>query len=759
MAIILASNFEYKGKLPHFSNDQFATVADMKAYSENWLADGQISYCVETKKHYCYKVSNSVDATTGRWRILVEDVDASAVTSDTVKQVLIGMHGGNEKTIVPVNNKISISSYNDALTIFEDIDFNDETILGGGIGLNLKPASTSKAGIVKLNNSLTSTATGEALTAAQGKALNDAITTANGKITTNTNNISALTTKVNALNSAYRVKGTKATIAEVVALTDAVVGDVWNVTAAFNLGGKPYPAGTNVVCVTATSSSSHTESNWDALGGTVDLSPYAKASETAASVRVAANDDGTVSVNTVNKAGSNIHTSEIPVATTTANGAMSAADKANLDGLVSGTTPAGKATILATPRRIDGVTFNGATDIMHYGVCTTATGTVAKVVDIAAMGSLVQGSKIYVRFTTGNSAANATLNVHNLGAKPIYYGNAAVSTGAIKANRTYTLVYDTTLVASGVWMIVGDIDTNTTYNNFTGATSSAAGSQGLVPAPTSGKINQILRSDGVWADANSVINTADCFNRVLKVDSIVSGVTVLQSTTTSMDAKVYFNSTTNRFIAGVTSDGTTTYYNNWANSTYYASSDYYGTHKDVGGVYSENYKSVLVELNSGELRKYGYQSSSSSVTLLDTIIVNKAKALNNARKINGISFDGTADIYNHVTNNLTSSTTDGWSVAKPGFTLAVGSRVSIKMPGNNLSNIPHTLNVANTGAKPILINGSTAQTDKWISAVFGSTMVFDFVYDGTNWNIVGALTSEPTLDYDVVSTVSDIVLS
>lgn len=68
--------------------------------------------------------------------------------------------------------------------------------------------------------------------------------------------------KYAAVGNAYRVKGTKATIAEVTALTTKAVGDVWNVTAEFTLGEKKYPAGTNVVW---------TGSEWDPLGGTVDL--------------------------------------------------------------------------------------------------------------------------------------------------------------------------------------------------------------------------------------------------------------------------------------------------------------------------------------------------------------------------------------------------------------------------------------------------------------------------------------------------------
>lgn len=42
--------------------------------------------------------------------------------------------------------------------------------------------------------------------------------------------------------------------------------------------------------------------------------------------------------------------------------------------------------------------------------------------------------------------------------------------------------------------------TDTTYSVFKGATSSAAGSSGLVPAPASGKTNQLMGSAGSWVD-------------------------------------------------------------------------------------------------------------------------------------------------------------------------------------------------------------------------------------------------------------------
>lgn len=54
---------------------------------------------------------------------------------------------------------------------------------------------------------------------------------------------------------------------------------------------------------------------------------------------------------------------------------------------------------------------------------------------------------------------------------------------------------------------VTDADTNTTYSAMEGATSSAAGTTGLVPAPAAGYNTRYLRGDGTWAAV--VASTAD----------------------------------------------------------------------------------------------------------------------------------------------------------------------------------------------------------------------------------------------------------
>lgn len=52
---------------------------------------------------------------------------------------------------------------------------------------------------------------------------------------------------------------------------------------------------------------------------------------------------------------------------------------------------------------------------------------------------------------------------------------------------------------------------DTTYGNMSGATTSAAGKAGLVPAPATGANNRYLRSDGTWAvppDTNTTYSVA-----------------------------------------------------------------------------------------------------------------------------------------------------------------------------------------------------------------------------------------------------------
>lgn len=76
------------------------------------------------------------------------------------------------------------------------------------------------------------------------------------------------------------------------------------------------------------------------------------------------------------------------------------------------------------------------------------------------------------------------------------------------------------LRADGTW--AKPPDTNTTYSNMTGATSSAAGKAGLVPAPAAGAATRYLRSDGTWATPTATIADGSITTAKLATDAVTA---------------------------------------------------------------------------------------------------------------------------------------------------------------------------------------------------------------------------------------------
>lgn len=218
---VLNSRFKYNYILINFSAiNNTSDSATIKGYMGN--IDGNVLVTKLTSG------ATLIDSSSDDWVITLQEVSATKVSFTGIRFAGFSLYSKN------ISVTISGSNYTN-MTVAQ--------------GSRFVPA---------INNTLTSTSTSEALSAAQGKALND---------------------RISGLGNVYRVKGTKTNLSDVLALTDAKAGDVWNVTNAFTLGGKPYPANTNVVCITATSSSDHDEGNWDPLGGTVDLSTYVPKSD------------------------------------------------------------------------------------------------------------------------------------------------------------------------------------------------------------------------------------------------------------------------------------------------------------------------------------------------------------------------------------------------------------------------------------------------------------------------------------------------
>lgn len=222
----------------------------------------------------------------------------------------------------------------------------------------------------------------------------------------------------NAIGSVYRVKGTKATYADLPS-SGNVAGDVWNVTAAYG----DYPAGTNWVW---------TGSEWDALGGEIDLS----------SKQDVLTFDSTPTANSTN-----------PV---TSGGVYQSVIDASL---------VTSAALNDLNTRLDTVEGQG-NGKLFFGTCDTAGATAAKVVTCPEFteSDLTVGTAIMVSFDNVNSGAVAslTLNVNNTGAysiKKLYNTGLAnlTSAGEIRASN-YLFSYD----RNGYWVMMNS-DYNSTY--------------------------------------------------------------------------------------------------------------------------------------------------------------------------------------------------------------------------------------------------------------------------------------------------------
>ena len=95
MAIKIGSNFSFQGQQPNFERDSFTTKAAMKAFPETSIDDGHLSYCEADGNMYQFKSSNTVDATTGKWRVFrpVDGLLSNSSTNAVQNKVVFGALG------------------------------------------------------------------------------------------------------------------------------------------------------------------------------------------------------------------------------------------------------------------------------------------------------------------------------------------------------------------------------------------------------------------------------------------------------------------------------------------------------------------------------------------------------------------------------------------------------------------------------------------------------------------------------------------
>ena len=122
----------------------------------------------------------------------------------------------------------------------------------------------------------------------------------------------------------------------------------------------------------------------------------------------------------------------------------------------------------------------------------------------------------------------------------------------------------------------------------------------------------------------------------------------------------------------------------------------------------------------------------------------KAKQLETSRKIDGVGFDGTADI-THFATCSTAAATQAKTASVTGFNLVTGAKVTIKFTVTNTAANP-TLNVNGTGAKAIKYRGSAIST-----GYLAANRVYEFVYDGTDYLFMGDINTDSNTTYSAGS--------
>lgn len=362
------------------------------------------------------------------------------------------------------------------------------------------------------------------------------------------------------------------------------------------------------------------------------------------------------------------------------------------------------------------------------------------------------------------------------------YGNAAYAHAVTNKGSAFTSgLYKITTNAEGhvtaaTAVAKADItalgipgsDTNT-WNAMKGATSSANGTVGYVNAvpPKDGYNTKYLRADGTWSvppDNNTTYGLSISGHTVSLVEGgTTASVTVPDNndnnavtqtaTTTSANYEVLFSATADNTtrtegarknsnmtfnpstgnlqvtqINGVTVGSSPKFTDN--NTTYGLSISGHTVSLVAGGTTS----SVTVPDDNTTYESKTAASGGTDVSLVTTgekYTWNNKLSSHQTIKQDGVT-GATVNRYGACTT-AAATAAKTVSVTTGTFSLEAGARIAVKFNNANTANSP-TLNVNSTGAKNIFHKGAQITSGGNKALLAG---ICDFIYDGTQWHLVG----------------------
>ena len=299
--------------------------------------------------------------------------------------------------------------------------------------------------------------------------------------------------------------------------------------------------------------------------------------------------------------------------------------------------------------------------------------------------------------------------------------------GNIKINGTETTVYTKPdLTKQEVVEALGYTPptTNTTYSVMRGATSSQAGTSGLVPQPTAGKQTSFLRGDGTWVvPTNTTYTNATTEKDGLmssedktKLDNIEAGDTtpLANGTATAGTSNSYAREDHRHPLQTTVSGNAGTATKLQTARTIGLSGAATGTATSFNG--TANITIPVTSLDASKLtgtasiNTTGNARTATSATTATTCTGNAATAtkLQTARTINGVSFDGTKNI--EITASIESvalTDEDLNDIKTPGnYYAAGGNSVTNKPSGADYFGL-NVYKVANGYTRQDLVTGNT----------------------------------------------------
>ena len=112
MAISLIDNLKIQNKKQNVERDSFVSIAEMVAYSPNYLPNLFHTMCEETGKMYVYNVNNDIDPVLGKWR----EYGSGIGTDETVKLTSTSTDAKYLNELID-NSTIEVDVNNDCLVV------------------------------------------------------------------------------------------------------------------------------------------------------------------------------------------------------------------------------------------------------------------------------------------------------------------------------------------------------------------------------------------------------------------------------------------------------------------------------------------------------------------------------------------------------------------------------------------------------------------------------------------------------------------